>query len=372
MKIAKSECRDERMMSKIPLMRLHYNRDAAGFAALPNLPAKIAEDLGGELNISAMPTPGDKKPSLSEEPGQMDLSESATTGIGIGKPRTEGEGARSNGMVRNPQMKRSATSMSTASASSFSSMEASFLNMTHEQLRAFHENLDARLQPFWSSALQRRVQLSIYAVQVPMDKHPRHDMQQGHEVAVEPPDPEEEPLMRNVFTTDAQGLFAQKIVIPWERIISHGPSLPMAFHDPPKFEYSTGELQARTSTWGLYLKAELLSEGGANRLPPSATALQPPSSPSFTTGTLSEGPKPVELDADMWDPGANAFFSPNAVPLHQGSGGPGGGLMNLGATRVVASTWTPIASVGGVRVISDLDDTVKVSNILSGTREVFR
>ena len=351
-------------------------RSLLGFAALPNLPAKIAEDLGGELRVSPLPTPGGHKVptvQLSDEPEQLDSPEKTTTGIDIGTPKADGvDRVRGNGMVKNPQLKRSMTTTSTASTSTLSSMEASFLNMTQDQLRAFHENLDARLQPFWSSALQRRVQLSIYAVKVPLDKHPRHDMKEGHEVAVDPPDPEEEPLMRNVFTTDAQGLFAQKIVIPWERIISHGPSLPMAFQDPPKFEYSTGEQEPQTSTWGLFLKAELLSEGGANRLPPSATALQPPSSPSFTSGTLYEAPKPVELDADMWDPGANAFFSPNAQPLHHGSGGPGGGLMNLGATRVVATTWTPIASVGGVRVISDLDDTVKVSNILSGTREVFR
>jgi hypothetical protein len=349
-----------------------------GFAALPNLPAKIAEDLGGELKISPLATPtmdrllagtgvapGSSSSKLVDEPGELEQGSAGDQD----KPRGEKRPERNNGMVRPG---RAATSGSTGSMASFASMEASFLNMTPEQLRAFHENLDRRLQPFWSSALQRRVQLSIYPVKVPMDRHPRHEMRKGGEVPVDPPSMDEEPLMRNVFTTDAQGLFAQKIVIPWERIVSHGPSLAMAFHDPPRFEYSTGEPEEQTSTWGLYLKAELLSEGGPNRLPPSATALQPPSSPSFTTGTLADGPKPVELDADMWDPGANAFFSPNDVSLNKGPGGPGGGLMNLGATRVVATTWTPVASVGGVRVISDLDDTVKVSNILSGTREVFR
>jgi hypothetical protein len=344
-----------------------------GFAALPNLPAKIAEDLGGELSITPLLTPTSDKlivgSKLSEEPGQ--LTDSPLADHGSTKAGTEQQ-PRKTEAVRDRRLTRTATSGSTSSMSTFASMEARLLDMTPEQLRAFHENLDRRLQPFWSSALQRRVQLSIYPVKIPLDRHPRHDMQAGQEPQVEPPSLEEEPLMRNVFTTDAQGLFAQKIVIPWERIISHPPSLSMAFQDPPRFEHNTGEPVAQTSTWGLYFKAELLSEGGPNRLPPSATALQPPSSPSFTVGTLGEGPKPVELDADMWDPGANAFFSPNAIPFNEGSGGPSGGLMNLGATNVVATTWTPIASVGGVRVISDLDDTVKVSNILSGTREVFR
>lgn len=346
-----------------------FMKIAKSFAALPQVSARIAQNMGGEMSVAPL-SPSvvnqivDK--TLTDEPGQINAAGETKQSA----EQTAEDTVRNNAMLSAPRPRRANTSTSIGSISTVNSVEASLLNMTTEQLKTFHENLDARLQPFWSSALQRRVQLSIYPVRIPTPLHTRHSVLTDEMPAQEPP-LDEEPLMRNVFMTDAQGLFSQKIVIPWERIVSHGPSLGMAFNDPPHMSVRSGESKEST-TWGLYLRAELLSDGGPNRLPPSATALQPTTSPSFTSGTLSDPPKPVELDADVWDPGANAFFSPNAIPMNKGCGGPGGGLLRLGKTDVVASTWTPIASTGGVRLISDLDDTVKVSNILSGAREVFR
>jgi hypothetical protein len=324
------------------------------------------------LDITPLPTPGgagtgtaaDGKKILTDEPDSLDPD----FGKQPSRPIPPGQ---------NRAPTRSGSTLSTSS-----SLEFALNNMAPEQLRAFHENLDTRLQPFWSSALQRRVQLSIYPVRIPDVQHGLHERKRGNEPDMPEPDLEGEPLMRNVFSTDAQGLFSLKITVPWERIVSHGPSLKMVFdgvssHGQEQLgEEEIGsrneEKEKRGEKWGLYLKAELLSEGGPHRLPPSATALPPTSSAAFTTGSLADSPRPVELDADLWDSGANGFFSPNAMPFNKGSGGPGGGLLNLGSTSVTASTWSPIASTGGIRVISDLDDTVKVSNILGGAREVFR
>lgn len=223
--------------------------------------------------------------------------------------------------------------------------------ITQEQLQALHANMEERLAPFRSSVSARRVQVSIYLIAL-SQQHGRDEIKPG---------PEDEPLVTNVFTTSNQGLFMQKMIIPWERL-----------KNSPHAEKLTDESSSISTAYGLFIQADLLSEGGPSQLPAAASSISPASSPTFTQRTLEEESKPVDQVATKVDDGANAFFSPIARPLAKGSGGEPGGLQALGKTDVKASVLTNISSPGGVRIISDLDDTVKYSNILGGAREAFR
>lgn len=217
--------------------------------------------------------------------------------------------------------------------------EIAFTNPQYLSLA--HEYLDARLRPFWSSVLPfRRVALSMYTIPL--------------KAGEAPPTPDaqllkQEPLMRTTFTTNGQGHFAHHFVIPWQRICTHPHSVPMAFADDPAND--------RTD-WGLVIHAELLSEEGPDRL---------------IQATSSDVPYEQRLPKRVSS--ATSFFS-SAEPPNQndGDGNEEMGLMALGLSRtaVVSNVVVGISRPGGIRVISDLDDTVKHSDILSGPREVFR
>ena len=253
---------------------------------------------------------------------------------------------------------RSSTISSTDTVSSKrypknNSAENLLSQITTEQLQALHDNMEERLAGFRSSVSVRRVQVSIYLVGLNEDRD-RSSKQFT-------PTPDYEPLMTSVFTTSPQGLFAQRMMIPWERLKSIRHADKLATDDPTS-----------TDGYALYVLAELLSDGAPSQLPAKASSIAPASSPQFSQPTLAAEPNPLPAIASKTDDGANAFFSSAAKPLNRGSGGEPGALQALGKTDVTASVLTKISSPGGVRIISDLDDTVKYSNILGGAREAFR
>jgi hypothetical protein len=234
--------------------------------------------------------------------------------------------------------------------------------------------MDLRLAPFWSSVLAyRRVAISMYPVPLKRDDAPPH------------PDAElfaQEPLVRTTFTTNAQGHFSHNVVVPWERICTHPQSLPMAFADDPAND--------RTD-WGVIVRAELLAEEGPSRLKPASgtvDAFGPAERARSRSATASPGPGPGSgaghatpgggMDKALpYVPrrvsGANSFFSSAEEPnRNDGDGETEQGLMGLGRTMVESWTVVDISRPGGIRIVSDLDDTVKHTDILSGPREVFR
>ncbi|KAK4689792.1 pre-60S factor REI1, partial [Tremellales sp. Uapishka_1] len=239
----------------------------------------------------------------------------------------------------------SASLRPTLSRRSTVSSDVAFSNS--EELSAAHENLDLRLRPFWSNVLpSRRIALSIYTV----------PLLASRESSLELADPEDEPLLRTTFTTNSQGHFAHTLVVPWERICTHPPTLPMVFPQ------TATEI---SNSWGLYVKAELLAECGPNGLRPSSRDV--PNESSFERGT-SVG----TVDGNQ-ERAATSFFSRSEIPnRNDGDGSEEMGLMGLGRTEIESSTVTMVSSAGGVRLISDLDDTIKHSDILAGPREVFR
>lgn len=212
------------------------------------------------------------------------------------------------------------------------------------QLSLAHEYLDLRLRPFWSSVLPyRRVALTMFTV----------PLKRGEAPPVPTADMfNEEPLMRTTFTTNAQGHWQHHFAIPWERICTHPPSVDMAFADDPAKD--------RTD-WGLVIRAELLAEEGPDNLRPATGSEE-----AFEV--TSDG---VKIPRRIV--GSNSFFSSNEIPNRKdGDGETEMGLMGLGRTSVESSTVVGVSRPGGFRIISDLDDTVKHSDILSGPREVFR
>lgn len=231
-----------------------------------------------------------------------------------------------------------------------------------QNLLLAHEYLDQRLAPFWSAVLAfRRVTVSIYPVPL---KH-----------RAELPTPtddifDQEPLFRTTFTTNAQGQFNQTIIINWEQLCTHPNAVPLAFADDPA---------NAPSEWGLAVRAELLPEEVPYGQRPAGTPTGPPgpnpegglarqmasssSSPSGLPYAAYAPRRTTTASMASGSSGASAA-SPTGTPLNDASSAP---------RKPVTSTCTvSISRPGGVRVISDLDDTVKHSDILGGPREVFR
>ncbi|KAI0695337.1 hypothetical protein C8T65DRAFT_665431 [Cerioporus squamosus] len=123
------------------------------------------------------------------------------------------------------------------------------------------------------------------------------------------PSPDKEPIVTRQVTTAADGSFQVKFSVPWERMCVHPGALHVAFGGP--------ELEQ-----DLFVVADLLA----------------PPSPAVT-------------------PAAGQYQDRPPAPL------PG---------PVTVSTSIPVPLThSSIRVISDIDDTVKLSGILSGARAIF-
>ncbi|KAI0630600.1 hypothetical protein C8Q77DRAFT_1160159 [Trametes polyzona] len=177
-------------------------------------------------------------------------------------------------------------------------------------LHRWHANLEARLHPFWSSALSNRtVRVSLYAADPSLydGGDASTDESASSESSIPP---EKQPVLTREVVTTVDGSFQIKFSVPWEQMCVHPAALHIAFGGP--------ELEQ-----DLFVVAELLA-------PPSSGPATP---------TTPQGP-----------------------PRH------------IAPSRAPVTTATSIAiplSYSSVRVISDIDDTVKLSGILGGARAVF-
>ncbi|EJD07644.1 uncharacterized protein FOMMEDRAFT_164569 [Fomitiporia mediterranea MF3/22] len=159
-------------------------------------------------------------------------------------------------------------------------------------LARLHDNLSARLQPFWSRSLPNRpLRLSIYS------SPPRSDpiFANGEKYNS---DPSQEPIFVHNILTGPQGAFEANLRIPWESMCIHPGALHVAF----------GGIEEDAE---LFVCAELLPPSH----PAAPYAVQEPTTRSILPVTLSQ-------------------------------------------TQI--------------RLISDIDDTIKLSNILGGARAVFQ
>lgn len=186
----------------------------------------------------------------------------------------------------------------TLSRESAASSNVNVSSIPLEQLRRMHDNLDRRLQPFWSSSIpNRQVILSIFA---------STEEEKGDSIettSFTPLEDDRQPLFKIQTSTDAQGTFSQVISIPYETICTNPYSLGIAF----------GGYEAEPR---LIVQAELK-------------------------------PPPMPAPSSQQDEGY--FTPPKMITTH------------------IA---IPISNQQ-IRVISDIDDTIKIADVLSGVKKIF-
>ncbi|KAG6847791.1 hypothetical protein H0H93_005983 [Arthromyces matolae] len=186
-----------------------------------------------------------------------------------------------------------------------------------ETLRRLHQNLEKRLQPFWSSVLSSRT------VRIHLFGSPHHYSQSSHSEAEDENEAIEResssygPVGAQDVVTGPDGSFQVRFVIKWEDLCQHPGALHIAFGD--KLEEHdllvAAQIQPAISNPSSLSQPSDLNSIRANATTPSGSQ-DPPVSPIKTI----------------------------RIPI----------------------------SHSPIRVISDIDDTVKLSNILSGARTVFQ
>lgn len=176
-------------------------------------------------------------------------------------------------------------------------------------LSQLHANLESRLQPFWSSVLPSRiVLLQIFAS--PHNEPAAREESQDQDAI------DHGPVASQEVVTAADGSFQARFRIHWEDLCQHPAALHIAFGDP-KEEHD------------LVISADLLP-------PPQQSSASSASSTSSNSSGYSRSYSPVPR------------LSPTASSAIR--------------TSITHSS---------IRVISDIDDTIKLSGVVSGARAVF-
>ncbi|KZP01891.1 hypothetical protein CALVIDRAFT_458819, partial [Calocera viscosa TUFC12733] len=270
-----------------------FMRLARSFSALPRLPP--APSGSGSENASlrsyeeGTPPSGAGTPLMSpllravitEEPEDIDLINLDSPGASGGNTPKEDQGEG-----RSPARKPTSLSLSTAPSS------ANYADIDPEELRTLHANLESRLQPFWASALPgRKVRLTVT---LPAPPPPQHSPSPSTVLANLVPSTGDTVLLTTEVTTNAQGFFDERLLVPWDKLLRAG-----------------GSALSRLSS--VSVRAEMVPL-------PTDTADQP-------------------------------------LPAHP--------------TQLSPPLEFPLPPPPSLRVISDIDDTVKHTGVLLGAKQVF-
>ena len=192
-------------------------------------------------------------------------------------------------------------------------------NTSTEVIKRLHSNLEQRLQPFWSSVLSNRIiRLHVLASPQCLASASSSNTNQSDKPIF---DPEHGPLASQDVITGVDGSFQAKFCLGWDELCRHPQALHIAFGDDVEHEITVV----------------------AQLLPPASISAGSSASPSFSSpGTYNSS-------------GLNTQ-NHNQILQHP---------KPIASVSVIPITSSPI------RVISDIDDTIKLSNILSGARAVF-
>ncbi|KAF8586371.1 hypothetical protein K439DRAFT_1387305 [Ramaria rubella] len=349
-----------------------FYRLAKGYAALPKLPAALSSssssherptfsqglDIPSDLDLSKLPPrPFEitddtdlelleaqfKQTSVSSSPSSAYSSDEDETPISEGtytlyrdKTPTRPTPFRSasHDLCRTiPVQPKSVSSSSPSSTSSkmLPPQKSYFPETVAGAAQRLHANLDARLQPFWSNAIPNRlVRISIFC--------PQHGYAPSEaQEAMEGQDTDPEPLAVKDVTTSPEGAFQTTFSVPWERLATHPPTLHIAFGDVD-VEYP---VVIQAEMWG----------------PPTSSAFSTsiPYSPYLRDNASRSQPQFSSLSSPTSDVSQN--------PIPPDSGAPS--IKN----RVTLSLSVPHVPV---RLISDIDDTIKHAGVLLGAKNVFR
>ena len=189
---------------------------------------------------------------------------------------------------------------------------------TPTELRRWHANLETRLHPFWSSVLSNRIiRVSLYAADPSLydSDDRRTDESSSSQGSVAP---EKQPIVTREVITAVDGSFQLKLSVPWDKMCVHPGALQIAF--------GGADLEQE-----MFVVAELLA-------PPSPG----PATPAAQYQYAQYQPRQPR---------------PAAPPV---------------STASIETAISVPLTYSSVRVISDIDDTVKLSGILTGARAVFR
>ena len=146
-----------------------------------------------------------------------------------------------------------------------------------------------------------------------------------------------EPLFRSVFTTNPQGHFAQSLVIPWETLCTHPPTLPFLF---------SNESGAVPEKWALEVVAELQADD-ETRLSGRQTPREVDSDVEVTPlpkAGQNETPSHSSSDGSLGTANSQASFDDRSEET----------LSPSHPLPLTSRTVLRVSEPGGVRVLSDL------------------
>ena len=222
-----------------------------------------------------------------------------------------------NEQLRRLEMDSASTTTASSSSSQRSASPTGFppdfaSSSNSNQLKRMHSNLEARLHPFWATALGSRiVRISVYATdpnQFYSYKSPMlHEDPYDDDTFLK-----QQPIATREVATAADGSFQARLTLAWDKMCVHPGALQIAFGDPD-------------AEHELYVVADLMPGPLGSAAPLSAQVNYAVRAPRVLRNV-----QPTDSKALV-------------VPL----------------------THSP------VRLISDIDDTVKMSGILSGARAAF-
>lgn len=201
-------------------------------------------------------------------------------------------------------------------------------SVTEHTLQRLHDNLDTRIRLFWTTAMANRmVHLSVFCPPSGEIPSNMNDTLQGH-------DTDFTPLATTSSVTSSEGFFQSTIHIPWERLATHPPSLHVAF----------GE---RDSEYPVIVQAEMWPPVSLTPAPTSSNpyATYQRRTPSFTGSTAT----------------GVAIESSSSSLVNAAGRNP----IRTQITVVLPNQRVPI------RIISDIDDTVKHTGIVDGAKAAF-
>ncbi|KAF7770671.1 hypothetical protein Agabi119p4_6645 [Agaricus bisporus var. burnettii] len=272
-------------------------------------------------------------------------------------------------------------SLNTEDSDTESSPSPSFLTAPPRQintpldvLQKLHCNLESRVQLFWSSCLSARtVRLHLFASprdSLSFDAAHRHAEDDAHR-----------PIATVDVLTGVDGSFNARVCIPWEKLCEHHRGVYIAYGLPAE-EHD------------LVIVAELLPPPVLNTSvsTPNITsqnAQDPRLKPSFSSQSHTPSQSNIYLDVpphvnthvqqsqsqSQSHPHLNALLNSLSSSLSSSSSFLSSSISTLHSTLMPSSTslthtTLPITH-SPIRIISDIDDTVKMSGITEGARAVF-
>ncbi|CAL1715185.1 unnamed protein product [Somion occarium] len=288
-----------------------FLRLAKRYAALPKLMA-----MNGTVGTMNSAVVDSRSNSLQQEEDLLDLSSLPP------RPDEITEESELKELERQLQELDTDTSSLYSSGSSVSSMSSNSSAQPQggfsDNLQRFHANLEARLHPFWSSALgNRTVRLSVFSCNP--DLHEAYKSPPLGAIADDEDAPQRQPIATREVQTAADGSFQMKFKLRWEDMCVHPGAVHIAFGDP-RLEHE------------LYVQAQLLPPPSRPPTPSSYSAYNNPNASS-----------------------SQFFTRPSADVI----------------PTVVTCISVPLTHTT-IRLISDIDDTVKMSGVLQGARALFQ